>query len=258
MKYSIITISKNNLAGLRNTYQSIKEQTYTNFEWIVVDGASNDGTEKWLTTIKEMDCLWSSEKDKGIFDAMNKGIDRAAGDYLIFMNAGDEFEAFHTLKKVDEAIEHHEVRPYFVYGDSIDFTSDNRTFLRKAKRHIHYIKTMFTQHQAMLFDNHFAKLMKIKYPLDYKYTADYAYISLFLKNIKDEQYILKLNFPVCRFLLGGTNEQYRFKALREDYLIRKNIIKMNGILAYTYYILHYIHTLAKRVNPGLTQKWRYQ
>lgn len=91
MKVSIITINYNNVIGLRKTIKSILEQSNLLFEYIIIDGASNDGSVKVIEEYSENIDYWISEKDTGIYNAMNKGIARATGDYCIFMNSGDVF-----------------------------------------------------------------------------------------------------------------------------------------------------------------------
>lgn len=88
---SVITITLNDLAGLKYTVGSIKNQTYSNYEHIVVDGMSNDGTVEFCVSTKEQLTRFSyiSERDRGIFDAMNKGARVARGDVLVFINSGD-------------------------------------------------------------------------------------------------------------------------------------------------------------------------
>ena len=83
--FSIITICWNNLTELKKTFQSVDLQSCKDFEWIVIDGNSKDGTKEWLE--KNTLANWISEPDGGIYDAMNKGIDKASGEYLIFMNS---------------------------------------------------------------------------------------------------------------------------------------------------------------------------
>lgn len=94
MKLSIITINYNNAYGLQQTLASVASQIWHSFEHIIVDGASSDDSVHWLRQYeKEIDgkypVLWSSEKDRGIYHAMNKGISRATGEYLLFLNSGD-------------------------------------------------------------------------------------------------------------------------------------------------------------------------
>lgn len=101
MKFSIITVNYNNRDGLRRTIESVVCQTYRNFEYIVIDGGSDDGS---IDVLKEYDAnitYWISESDKGIYNAMNKGILKAKGKYLNFMNSGDCFYSPDILEKVD-------------------------------------------------------------------------------------------------------------------------------------------------------------
>jgi putative colanic acid biosynthesis glycosyltransferase len=229
----------------------------TDFEWIVVDGASTDGTGEWLQQLDEKRLQWCSEPDRGIFDAMNKGILKAQGDYLIFMNAGDEFNGNNVLERITYSINLN-LKPYFIYGDAVDVTSGKKSLLKLSKSHTVCYKTMFTSHQAMLFNRDFGLKHHISYPLEFKYTADYAYISLYLKNIHVNDRIVKLDFPFCRFLLGGTNEVHRYKALKEDYQIRTQIMGLSKSEAYMLYFLHFVHTVLKRTLPDITKLLRYK
>lgn len=90
---SIITPTRNDLPRLIATYNSIALQVHPPFEWIVVDGGSTDGTVKWLSALTAPFLVtWISERDQGIYDAMNRGIRISAGDFLLFLNSGDFFE----------------------------------------------------------------------------------------------------------------------------------------------------------------------
>lgn len=89
MKLSIITINRNNADGLRKTIESVVSQTYTDFEYIIIDGASTDGSVEIIKEYADRITYWVSEVDNGIFNAMNKGILKASGDYYLFLNSGD-------------------------------------------------------------------------------------------------------------------------------------------------------------------------
>ena len=89
MKLSIITINYNNLEGLKRTYDSVVSQTCYDFEWIIIDGGSTDGSKEFIEERQEHFAYWCSEPDKGIYNAMNKGIAKATGEYLQFLNSGD-------------------------------------------------------------------------------------------------------------------------------------------------------------------------
>ena len=100
MKYSIITVNYNNREGLKRTIESVIHQTFRDFEFIVIDGGSTDGSAEVLKAYDEHISYWVSEKDNGIYDAMNKGIRKATGDYLNFMNSGDCFYDDDVLRNV--------------------------------------------------------------------------------------------------------------------------------------------------------------
>ena len=100
MKLSIVTIALNNLSGLRRTWESVASQTWRDFEWIVVDGGSRDGSVEFLKSLEVQPEWWVSERDAGVYNAMNKGVSHANGQYVIFMNAGDIFHSPNTLDLV--------------------------------------------------------------------------------------------------------------------------------------------------------------
>lgn len=89
MKLSIITINYNNRDGLKQTIKSVVSQSFRDFEWLLIDGGSSDGSKEILENYKENFTYWCSERDKGVYDAMNKGILRAKGEYCLFLNSGD-------------------------------------------------------------------------------------------------------------------------------------------------------------------------
>ncbi|MCH5306823.1 MAG: glycosyltransferase [Prevotella sp.] len=102
MKYSIITVNYNNKEGLRRTIESVIHQTFQDFEYIVIDGGSTDGSADILKEYDEHITYWVSEQDKGVYNAMNKGIRKATGDYLNFMNSGDCFYDEKVLQHLAE------------------------------------------------------------------------------------------------------------------------------------------------------------
>lgn len=89
MLISIITINFNDVEGLKKTMTSVFDQTFSNIEYIVIDGASTDGSKEYIETQQDSLAYWVSEPDTGIYNAMNKGIDKATGEYLLFLNSGD-------------------------------------------------------------------------------------------------------------------------------------------------------------------------
>lgn len=113
MKLTIVTVTLNNLAGLRRTWHSVVCQTWRDFEWIVVDGGSDDGSVDFLESLSEQPQWWVSERDSGVYNAMNKGVRHANGHYVIFMNAGDVFHSDSTLDQIFK----NDLQADVLYGD---------------------------------------------------------------------------------------------------------------------------------------------
>lgn len=106
MKLSIITINYNDITGLRKTVKSVLGQTFRNFEWIIIDGGSTDGSKEFIESLtsnastSNLISYWCSEADNGIYNAMNKGIVKAKGEYLNFLNSGDAYHDLNVLESV--------------------------------------------------------------------------------------------------------------------------------------------------------------
>lgn len=113
VKVSVITINYNNKAGLKRTLDSLFSQVMNDFEIIVVDGGSTDGSKELLLENQSRLAYWVAEKDGGIFNAQNKGIDQATGEYLLFLNSGDILADEYVFKKVSDA----GLDADIVYGD---------------------------------------------------------------------------------------------------------------------------------------------
>lgn len=104
MKISVITVNYNNKKGLEATINSVISQKYLDFEFIIVDGNSNDGSKDIIYKKRNYITKWISEPDSGIYNAMNKGVKMSTGDYLIFMNSGDEFYDTQVLDKIAKVL----------------------------------------------------------------------------------------------------------------------------------------------------------
>ena len=101
MKYSIITVNYNNKDGLEMTIKSVLGQTCKDFEYIIIDGGSTDGSVEVIKKYATQIDYWVSEPDKGVYNAMNKGIKKATGDYLNFMNSGDTYHTTSALETIE-------------------------------------------------------------------------------------------------------------------------------------------------------------
>ena len=116
-KITVITVCYNAINEIEDTINSVINQSYDNIEYIVIDGASDDGTIDIIMRYKELISQWVSEPDKGIYDAMNKGIRMATGDWIGFLNAGDNYSDRETIQSVIPYLYDCDV----VYGNSIEF-----------------------------------------------------------------------------------------------------------------------------------------
>lgn len=116
LKISVVTVCYNAVDTLEETMLSVLNQTYPNVEYIVIDGGSTDGTVDIIKKYADRLAYWVSEPDKGIYDAMNKGIDIATGDYINFMNAGDMFHSPNVIKSIYEN-EFHNYK--VIYGSTL-------------------------------------------------------------------------------------------------------------------------------------------
>ncbi|KIA85258.1 glycosyltransferase family 2 protein [Flavobacterium sp. AED] len=125
-KISIITINYNNLVGLKRTVESVLNQTWKEFEYIVIDGGSTDGSMTYIESQNEHINYWVSETDNGIYNAMNKGILKATGEYLLFLNSGDYFYSDTSLQENQNRIANHDLI-YF----NLNVIDDNNRFLKK-------------------------------------------------------------------------------------------------------------------------------
>ena len=103
-KYTIITINYNNGKELRRTIESVINQTVTDYEYVVIDGGSTDDSVSIIKEYADKIDFWISERDKGVYNAMNKGLSHAHGEYVNFMNSGDSFYSPHVLEQIDRQI----------------------------------------------------------------------------------------------------------------------------------------------------------
>jgi glycosyltransferase involved in cell wall biosynthesis len=131
MKLSIITINYNDCSGLEKTIQSVLGQTRSDFQYIVIDGNSTDGSAQLLEKYKNVIDVGISEKDTGIYNAMNKGAKFAEGEYLLFLNSGDELFDNNVIENVYSELKDYDI----ISGCTIDY-SDTESFLHVQPEHV--------------------------------------------------------------------------------------------------------------------------
>lgn len=233
--FSIITVCLNNLDGLKRTLLSVQKQTGIIFEWIVMDGGSSDGSVEFLSKLDMELFVWVSEKDDGLYDAMNKGIGYARGQYLIFLNSGDEF-ADDILGKTFACIEKSSSLPFFVYGDAVEKSIEGKTFYKKARSSWWIWYGMFTHHQSMFFSLDFLRDKNIVHSREYPLAGDYAFVCQVLREANGR--VQRVYFPICIFWQGGISSQFIPQGLLEQWLIKREELKLPGLVRYLVLNLH--------------------
>ena len=192
MKISVVTVCYNAVQTLEKTVLSVLNQTYPDVEYIIIDGGSTDGTVDIIKKYADKLAYWVSEPDDGIYDAMNKGIKYANGDYLIFLGADDLFFSDETLSVIVPKLEKEEV----YYGDSY-MTRIRKIYWGRFNKYKLAIGNIC--HQAIFYPKYV--YMRKEYETRYRVYADYVYnIELFDK--------VKFNYldeTVSIFTYGGTS-----------------------------------------------------
>ena len=212
MKVSIITITYNDLEGLKDTYRSIRQQTFRDFEWIVVDGGSTDGTKAFLEEHQEELAWWCSEKDKGVYNAQNKGTEHARGEYSIYMNSGDSFFSDDVLQRVFEQ----ETNADVIYGNWMLVFENGKKRLGHAPEaaDLAYFFEDNMCHQSMLIRTEAVR--NRPYDESFRIYADWEeWLALLTQGKRFE----RRDLTICNFLVGGIstgdNASEKLKAERK-------------------------------------------
>ncbi|NVK57190.1 MAG: glycosyltransferase [Alteromonadaceae bacterium] len=223
--FTIVTVTWNNLSGLKVTAASIAVQRFVNFEWLVVDGASKDGTPDWLANCTTPGLTWISEPDNGLYDAMNKAIASARGRYLIFMNAGDEFADIEVLRRTADEVARDPAD--ILYGQSYE-VADGQRLLKTAFPHDRIWYSMFTHHQAIFYARE--AIGERRYSDNLKIAGDWALTAEIYKAGKSFR---PLGYPVCIFERGGVSQSNDPKVIAKIYAerdwVNRNILGMNPL-----------------------------
>lgn len=226
---SVITVVRNGEKDLEKTIKSIINQTYSNIEYIIVDGDSSDGTLDIIKKYEDKIDYWISEPDKGIYDGMNKGIDMTTGDWTIFMNSGDVFYSENTVEKVINEIEKD---TDLAFGDWIVNYPQygNIKKHRKAGELKDLWKGMILSHQALFSRANILKENKFDY-YNYKSAADYDFvIKAYYKKYKFQ----KINQIIAVVTAGGFSDIKRVNVVKEYLRTLKKYDK--NIFHHLYYL----------------------
>ena len=223
MKISVITITFNAEQFLGETMQSVLKQTYTDIEYIIVDGKSTDGTVGIIKSFeaemkaKSIEFRWISEPDRGLYDAMNKGLGMATGDFVWFVNAGDQIYDSTIAQKVADAIAVNE-QADVVYGQTLIIDQngipcgERHKIAPKNLQFKSLLNGLVVCHQSILVRRSIAP----NYNLQYRYSADYDWVCGVLNQSRCNVYV---DGYLSRFMISGISAKNRKASWVERYKI---------------------------------------
>lgn len=217
---TVVTVVLNDAQGLRATAKSLEVQSKAPVEWLVVDGGSCDGTFELAKElcVRMRYCSLTSAPDTGIYDAMNKGLNRARGDFVLFLNAGDELAHSSVLEEFELARVHHPGTA-IVYGDSFERTAGGTMLLKQSRPVGRQVEFMFTHHQAMFFSR--SACIGLRYRVEYCVAADYGFVA---EVLAFNPAIVKLVNPVAIFERGGFSQQEVWRGITQQFVLRRKIV----------------------------------
>ena len=244
-KVSIITVVYNGIEFLEETIKSVIAQTYPNIEYIIVDGGSKDGTLDIIKKYEAHISKWISEPDKGIYDAMNKGIDLATGDWQNFLNAGDSFVDNNVLEKIFTT---NLENITLVYGDIIAIRENGQKLNVNAidlKDDKSIIKGMKVCHQAIFYN----KNIMIKYDDKLRLKSEWKHL---IEITRKANFLpKKFDLPIVYYSVGGLGAQ-QLKLNQKEY--RDVFLKMYGISAYITYMPFFAYMTLRRILKKILKK----
>jgi len=231
VKFSIITVTFNAAKVLEKTLLSVINQTYTHIEYILIDGGSADATVDIIKQYKSFIHYWISEPDNGIYDAMNKGLREATGDYVWFLNAGDTLQHHNIVTELAQQAESTGL-PSVLYGETDLMDNDGRVF---AGRRLKTPKNltwksfrmgMLVCHQAFIVKRSIAP----EYDIEYRFSADFDWCIRCLKNVEQfekmgkargfiplSDKIINSHLRLVNYLYAGVTTVNRKASLKERY-----------------------------------------
>ncbi|HCD7968021.1 TPA: colanic acid biosynthesis glycosyltransferase WcaE [Citrobacter amalonaticus] len=227
MLLSIITVAFRNLDGIVKTHASLAhlaKATDIRFEWIVVDGGSNDGTQEFLENLcGNYHLRFVSEPDNGIYDAMNKGIEMARGKFALFLNSGDIFhpDVAHVVRQLQTQKD-----DVMITGDALLDFGDGHKTKRSAKPGWYIYHSLPASHQAIFFP--LAGLKVWHYDLQYKVSSDYALAARLYKEGFDFK---KLDGLVSEFSMGGVSTTNNLELCEDAKKVQRQILRVPGFWA---------------------------
>ena len=246
--FTIITCTYDASKYIDRTLASVQEQSYPHIEHFIIDGVSKDDTVKKAQTYaydSHYPVIVKSEPDKGLYDAMNKGIQLAKGNYIIFLNAGDVFYEEDTLTNIAEQLKDKPL-PGVIYGDT-DIVDDNGNFIRKRRlappenlSWKSFKQGMLVCHQSFYARTDISK--QVPYNLHYRYSADVDWCIRIMKEAEKQGLVLwNTHKTLCSYLEGGMTEKSHRASLKERFMVMSDHYGMlTTILQHLWFVVRAI------------------
>ncbi|MBO5579549.1 MAG: glycosyltransferase [Prevotella sp.] len=248
MRITIITVTYNAASVLQRTLDSVSRQTCQDIEHLIIDGASKDDTVKMAKAYQEKvpyPVIIQSEPDHGLYDAMNKGLHKATGDYLVFLNAGDTLHANDTLTTLTShllPLTSH-LAPAVIYGDTAIVDSEGKFLhlrrLRPPKRLTwrSFKHGMLVCHQAFYVRTDIAQ--QEDYDLQYRHSADVDWCIRVMKRAEEMRLpLVNTNTILADFMEGGNTTQNHRASLKERYQVMcHHYGKASTIVMHAWFVL---------------------
>lgn len=228
IKISVITVCLNSENLIQKTIKSVVSQTYPNVEYIIIDGKSTDNTANVVMKYKSHINIFVSEKDNGVYDAMNKGAHLATGDLIYFLNSGDYLYDDKVLGKIVIEAEKNSLCEIF-YGDILYYDKNGSKYYFGPKNNIVEIISRGINHQSMFTRK--SVFEKCGYfDTGYKIFSDYDWLLRCLTEYKIK--INKVEIPISYYLRGGLSDNHIKDHIHEKYEIITKYSKFNQLLKY--------------------------
>lgn len=247
MLLSIITINYNNRLGLRRTISSVMEQTYNDYEYIIIDGGSTDGSVEVIEEYQDIITYWVSEKDRGIYHAMNKGVANAHGEYCLFLNSGDSLYDNNVLEKITKIGFNEDI----LVGNIVA-GNDNQYLFDSPSRPIslYYLYSGTVPHQSSFLKTELLRL----YPYDeeLRIVSDWKfYIQAVILHNCSIRYV---DVNVARFDTSGVSTSNPDKMWKEKETVLSELFSPRVLADYQY--MKASECLTQTLTPQLRQHFR--
>ncbi|PWC82388.1 colanic acid biosynthesis glycosyl transferase [Azospirillum sp. TSH100] len=253
LRLAILTVVRDDCAGLADTHDSLRGQLGPDIVWLVADGASTDGTAAWLAHHAAVPAWWRSARDSGLYHAMNDALDAACRlgcSHVLFLNAGDRLAADSSKRLLNAIARHPDCA--LLYGDALERQDDGRILLKRARSHRWASLGMFTHHQAMIYS--VSALAGLRFDTGYRIAADYA----FTLAVLERGQAVRLHWPVCLFAPGGLSQRDTTTGRREQAAIRRLHLRHGAAQEAAITMAQRVALAVRRFLPAAYAKLRFR